>query len=170
MLDQSPTFGDSRLPARFWNKVRIGPTPIDRPDLGPCWEWTAHRDRRGYGRFAVGSQTDGSYRSAALAHRLAYETLVGPIPDGLEPDHLCRNQPCVNPGHLEPVTHAVNLQRSPLQARKGETNGNAKLTENQVREIKRLRGVVSQRKLAVSFGVDYTLIGQIQRGQAWKHV
>ena len=46
-----------------------------------------------------------------LAHRMIYELLVGPIPDGLEIDHLCRNRGCVNPGHMEPVTHRENLMR-----------------------------------------------------------
>ena len=46
-----------------------------------------------------------------IAHRFAYQYMIGPIPDGLELDHLCRNRPCVNPYHLEPVTRAVNHAR-----------------------------------------------------------
>lgn len=80
---------------RFWPKVLIS---------DGCWEWTAGKDNRGYGRF----QADG-FR---LAHRWAWFILNGPIPDGLELDHLCRNQGCVNPFHLEPVTHAVNVARA----------------------------------------------------------
>ena len=69
-----------------------------------CWTWTAGLDRRGYGRIRVGDKT-------AAAHRVVYELLSGPIPEGLSLDHLCRNPSCVRPDHLEPVTHAENVRR-----------------------------------------------------------
>jgi hypothetical protein len=69
-----------------------------------CWEWTGSRWARGYGRFYV----DGRRQSA---HRWGYEHLRGPISEGLELDHLCRNTWCVNPKHLEPVEHLVNVRR-----------------------------------------------------------
>lgn len=66
-----------------------------------CWEWTASRFKStGY----------GAYRGRN-AHRAVYRAAVGPIPEGLDLDHLCRNRGCVNPAHLEPVTHRVNLLR-----------------------------------------------------------
>ena len=165
-----PLFGDTRLPARFWAKVRIGSIPALRPELGPCWEWTARRNNKGYGMFGVGSRTDGSAKIVS-AHKLAYETLIGPIPNHLESDHLCRNRGCVRPGHIEPVTHAVNCQRSPLSARpSGEASSSAKLSEAQVQEIRRLRGKVSQRKLAARFAVGKSQIGAIQRGEWWQHL
>lgn len=89
---------------RFWSKVnKSGPIPDCRPDLGPCWIWTAALSY-GYGQFWLDGRTQ-------LAHRVAYEWLVGPIPDGLEPDHLCRVRRCVNSGHLEPVTRRENILR-----------------------------------------------------------
>jgi hypothetical protein len=69
-----------------------------------CWLWSGPHNPEGYGRlYAAGAQH--------YAHRLAYELLVGPIPEGLEIDHLCQNPGCCNPKHLEPVTHAENQRR-----------------------------------------------------------
>jgi len=93
--DKSPSpFG---LPLRFWQKVYA---------LGNgCWEWTAARfGAEEYGAFWFGGRT-------IQAYRLAYETLVGPVADGLECDYLCRNRACVNPLHIEPVTHRENTLR-----------------------------------------------------------
>lgn len=84
---------------RFWAKV-------DKGGANGCWLWTAYRDYRNYGQFALTSSN-----KRVRAHRYAYEAVVGPIPDGLELDHLCRNPPCVNPAHLEPVTHHENVLR-----------------------------------------------------------
>lgn len=69
-----------------------------------CWRWTAAKNSRGYGTLNLGERW-------VLAHRIMYETLVGPISDGLVLDHLCRNRACVRPGHLEPVTQQENLLR-----------------------------------------------------------
>lgn len=73
-----------------------------------CWEWTAYRTRDGYGIIGVeGHRT-------ARAHRVAYELIEGPIPEGLQLDHLCRVRYCINPAHLEPVTSRENTMRSPI--------------------------------------------------------
>lgn len=69
-----------------------------------CWEWTGAQDDKGYGQVRV----DGCVRRT---HQVTYEATVGPIPTGLEPDHLCRNRLCCNPAHLEPVTHQENCRR-----------------------------------------------------------
>lgn len=75
-----------------------------------CWEWQLALSVDGYGRFTIGSYTDGS-RKQVRAHRWSYEQLRGEIPAGLHIDHLCRNRRCVNPAHLEPVTSLENTQR-----------------------------------------------------------
>jgi hypothetical protein len=79
------------------------PSP-HRPDLGPCWHWTGRTNQDGYGELR-GRRSDG------LAHRIVFEHMVGPVPVGLELDHLCRVRYCVNPQHLEPVTPKENWRR-----------------------------------------------------------
>lgn len=89
---------------RFWRKVnKGGPVPDFRPDLGPCWLWLGAMTKGGYGK--VGKPT-------RLTHRVAYELVVGPIPEGLQIDHLCRVRSCQNPAHMEPVTAHENQRRS----------------------------------------------------------
>lgn len=99
---------DPRIAAeRFWSKVdKDGPVPEIAPELGPCWMWKASFSTKGYGRF---SYPGGKY---CAAHKYAYELLVGPVPDGLELDHLCRNPACCRPDHLEAVPHAENMARA----------------------------------------------------------
>ena len=71
-----------------------------------CWYWTGAIGPGGYGRFTVAQGL------VAIAHRFAYELLMGPIPAGLTLDHLCREKSCINPRHLEPVTADENIKRS----------------------------------------------------------
>ena len=73
-----------------------------------CWQWAGTFDAYGYGYISV--KIDGKWRMRK-AHRLMYEFLVGPIPDGLTLDHLCRNRGCIRPAHLEPVTRGENVLR-----------------------------------------------------------
>lgn len=91
---------------RFWSKVdKNGPIPTARPDLGPCWLWTDALTDRGYARIRLGANKQWAI------HRVSYILFVGPIPDGLMPDHLCRVRHCANPDHLELVTSGVNTRR-----------------------------------------------------------
>lgn len=93
------------LPDRFWKKVHKTKT---------CWLWTASRIGGGYGSFGL--------NGTKYAHRLVYEDLVGPIPAGLDIDHLCRVRHCVNPDHLEPVTRAENLRRGKMDRHSDRTH------------------------------------------------
>ncbi len=91
---------------RFWVRVdKEGPLPPTFRNRGRCWTWTGGLINTGYGMF---HPTKGS---GVLTHRYAYEALVGPIPEGLCIDHLCRNRRCCNPAHLEPVTMRENTRR-----------------------------------------------------------
>lgn len=81
---------------RFFEKV------VEQAD--GCWLWTAQLHNQGHGRFRLPDRH-------VYAHRWAYEFLVGPVPEGMELDHLCRVRACVNPAHLEPVTHRENVLR-----------------------------------------------------------
>lgn len=78
-------------------------------DASGCWLWTRGVNQAGYGYHSVPTGHQGSRTIGA--HRYVYEALVGPIPDGLVLDHLCRVRHCVNPAHLEPVTNAENIRR-----------------------------------------------------------
>lgn len=89
-------YSDPALWSRFFSKVDSRG--------GDCWRWKADRDGNRYGRFKL----DGR---KVQAHRVAYEMLIGPIPDGLTLDHLCCNPRCVQPLHLEPVTQRENTLR-----------------------------------------------------------
>lgn len=82
---------------------------IHEPNTG-CHLWTGATTHHGYGAFGIGSTKNGSERIVG-AHRYAYERIKGPILDHLEIDHLCSTPPCVNPAHLEAVTHKENLRR-----------------------------------------------------------
>lgn len=84
---------------RFWSKVDI------RSD-SECWTWQAYVGTHGYGMYKL------CRARPDVAHRVAYRLAVGPIPDGLFVDHICRNKLCVNPAHLEPVTHVENMRRA----------------------------------------------------------
>lgn len=77
-----------------------------------CWLWTAATSHSGYGKIYESSMGDASKRRLLSAHVASYLVHVGPIPEGKEIDHLCRVKLCINPAHLEAVTHLENMLRS----------------------------------------------------------
>lgn len=97
ILDPLPEGWTEKDVDRFFAKVEV-------PDVLGCWQWVASFNSHHYGQFRIWGKT-------RTAHRLAWSLIVGPIPVGLDLDHLCRNRGCVNPRHLEPVTRRVNTQR-----------------------------------------------------------
>jgi hypothetical protein len=93
-----------------------------------CWLWRGELDRDGYGSVNIG------HGKHARAHRVAYEIAVGPIPEGLVIDHRCRNRPCCNPSHLEPVPSGVNVMRGiglgPMNAAKSHCKNGHEFTDD----------------------------------------
>lgn len=84
---------------------------VNTTDPDKCWEWQGGRTQTGYGNSSY--MDDTGKQRCIKAHRLSYQTFVGPIPEGLTLDHLCENKACINPAHLEPVPNGVNARRSP---------------------------------------------------------
>lgn len=118
----------------------------------PCWAWQGAENGVGYGMIhEKGSRT--------YAHRAFFEQRRGPIPVGMELDHLCHVSLCVNPDHLEPVSHRINIQRGK----------HAKLNHDAAQEIRHLSATqgLSQAQLGRQFGVGKTTIGNILRGKSW---
>lgn len=120
----------------------------DRGFTTPCWIWKGPpQNKAGYCRVWLRGRQ-------ALAHRAMYEQEVGPIPPGMEIDHLCRQTSCVNPSHLESVTRTVNARRG----------SNTRLTDDDVAEIRASSD--KQRVLALRFGVTRSYIAMIKCGRA----
>lgn len=152
-----PSPGSS--PVDFWQNVNVG-------EPGACWEWKLGRTSGGYGKVKRNGRT-------LIAHRVASELANGESPGELQVCHRCDNRLCCNPGHLFLGTALDNNRDKAAKGRqaRGETNGNAKLSTEQVREIRRRRSAGEKIvPLALEFGVAHTQISNLCRGQNWRHV
>jgi hypothetical protein len=136
----------------FWKKV-----DVQGPD--DCWPWLGCKNLKGYGNFRIG-------KLRYKAHRVAWELTYGPIPECLCCCHHCDNPACVNPKHLFLGTDQDNMDDM-------EVKGRAKLTEEQVIEIRRLYALenhLSQDKLGILFGVSDVTICRVTSKKHWKHI
>lgn len=149
------------IECRFWAKV-------NKSEPDHCWNWTGYKFHDEYGQFR--------YKTFMLkAHRVAWILTYGPIPDDRCVLHKCDNPSCVNPGHLFLGTrtdNAIDMYNKNRQSRRhGESNPAAKLTENQVIEIKNsLINGIKQRTLAKIYRITETTISDIKFGRTWSHV
>lgn len=142
---------------RFWSKV-------DRTGDG-CWEWQASRTSHGYGQVST-------FRRPRGAHRVAWELVNGPIPDGLWVLHHCDNPPCVRSDHLFLGTVGDNSRDMAAKGRThviyGEASRHHKLTQDQVHEMRRLnREGIGYRRLAKMFGLATVNVWRICTNRAW---
>ena len=146
---------------RFWKKVAVA-----GPD--DCWPWQAAKAKKGYGTFWAN-------RTSRVASRVSWELVHGPIPDGLWVLHRCDNPACVNPSHLFLGTALDNNRdmsekgRSRGPIRPGELNPRAKLTWDQVREMRALRaaGGMTLVQIGERYGVAFTTVSDIVNGKRW---
>jgi hypothetical protein len=155
-----------RFAERFWSKVN---------KTDGCWLWTAKCDHFGYGRI-IAPNAKGDY-VPQLAHRVAYEFVNGPIPNGLQVLHNCPGgdvPACVNPAHMFLGTQLDNMLDCSAKGRttRGERSGTAKLTEEHVAEIRRRfeAGGTTYSRLAREYGVSIGTISGIINRRSWTHI
>ena len=147
---------------RFWAKV-------DKSNPNGCWEWTGCLHQKGYGLFNW--TDDGAGR---LAHRFSAKYIGNMDINGLCVCHHCDNRKCINPSHLFVGTIMDNNKDMENKGRRGETgakgsiNGRAKLTEQQVLEIRALPGPHS--KIAKYYNVSLFTIDNIRARKTWRHI
>lgn len=143
---------------RFWSRVALTANP------NKCWEWQAAKQRGGYGVAFLN-------KKKWIAHRLAWFLVKDVVPQ-LHLLHSCDNPPCCNPNHLREGTDADNANDRIERGRTyhGERQWKARLTENDVREIRSLKGKISQSQIAKLFPTDQANVCRILSGKIWRSV
>lgn len=132
-----------------------------------CWEFESEMNIQTYPSIEIGKRKSGSI------HRVSYEIHKGEIPKGMVVRHLCHNSRCCRPSHLEIGTQKQNIQDSVVEDRqaKGSKNGNSKLQENHVVEIKKMMKLgFSNLEISEKFNVSSVQINNIRRGKQWKQI
>jgi hypothetical protein len=138
-----------------------------------CWEFKGHRNKDGYGQIVA--WVDGK-KVVVGAHRLAASLWKGfDLTSPLRQLHSCDNPPCFNPDHLFTGTQRDNMQDCAMKGRigprKGESNPRAKLTDDSVREIRRLRKTgMMVTEIATAIGISHGVVKKVLSGESWKHV
>lgn len=172
--------------ARFWSKV-------DKSTPDGCWLWTGDLNEKGYGFFVP------AHGTKVYAHRYSYELANGPLPDGLQACHYCDNPPCVRGDHLFAGTQKQNIRDAVRKGRmavgdqhgsrkaflsrpraavvkpsnskaRGGDHGMAKLTADDVREIRRLSSTVTQSQIADRYGINRSAVSMIATRKRWSHI
>lgn len=130
-----------------------------------CWEWCGSLHKTGYGEL-------WDHGLQLLAHRAAFAVWKGPVPSGIHVLHECDNRPCINPDHLFLGTNADNVRDKMVKGRqaRGSSQGNATLTEDEVRKMRDLLPDRTNKSLALEYGVDPSVISKIRHGRSWTHV
>jgi hypothetical protein len=160
-LRNLPESQKKKLIAKFESRIYYG--------LDGCWHWLGGVDSHGErGRFWAAKRT-------WIAPRAGYELLVGPIPDNLFVCHHCDNPSCVNPDHLFLGTNADNVNdyvRKGFRTYsiKGEKNRYAKLTSDQVIEIRELRGSKTLTEIGKQFNIGPSAVSMIHNRKTWAHI
>lgn len=155
--------GADGLIARFWAKVQTN-GPVLRPDLGPCWAWTASTIR-GYGQFHL--PRDHGRQRTIYAHRFAWELTNGPIPDSLSVLHRCDHPVCVNPNHLFLGTQLDNLADARAKGRLIDGVHLIKVTDADAAYIRtHYRPRQNGKELAARFGISLVHLLRVVQGTA----
>lgn len=141
--------------AQFWGRVKTGP-------ISDCWPWLGPNNGKGYGR----------YTRKVMAHRVAYQIVCGPIPEGKIILHACDNPPCCNPLHLRAGTTVENSQDAIDRDRiaHSATHGRTKLTPDQVHYIRFNPDRKTGKALAAQFELAESTVSYIRSGRSWSRL